>query len=58
MTIEQQQERDHKIGEAIAKTLNLKPLKGYAPTRYETDWGSKTAIGLARTIRSIFEEKK
>lgn len=45
-----------KRGELIALVLGLKPSKAYRnsnPVRYETEWGTKTPLGLFRTIQSI-----
>jgi len=42
-------------GKVIAKMLKLKkPVDGF----YDTTWGSKTAVGLARTIERILESSK
>jgi len=38
-------------GEAIAKALGLRRDPDHAD-RYQTEWGSKTALGLARTLMS------
>jgi hypothetical protein len=38
-------------GEAIAKALRLRRDPDHAD-RYQTEWGSKTALGLARTLMS------
>lgn len=38
-------------GEAIAKALHLRRDPDHAD-RYQTEWGSKTALGLARTLMS------
>ena len=40
-------------GELLADVLNLKPHKKFTPPRYETKWGTKTALGLFRTIERI-----
>ena len=44
-------------GELIADTLQLR--KSHAePGRYCTDWGTKTPLGLYRTVKRIVEEGK
>lgn len=45
-------EAERKFGEQLIEVLHLK-IKG---DRVETDWGSKTPIGLFRTIASQMEE--
>lgn len=44
------------IGLEIAELLNLSIDEDHG--RYITQWGNKSAIGLARTIERIFEESK
>jgi hypothetical protein len=44
------------IGYKIAEWLNLKALKDYNPSRYNTRWGTKTALGLYESITRIIEE--
>ena len=57
-TLTEDQERQ--IGEEIARILQLKEVrhpetgKRYTPARYETTHGSKTALGLARTLAGVF----
>ena len=46
--------RDTAIGEEIARVLQLK--KDRSTGRYNTAWGDKTAMGLARTLRRVFDE--
>jgi hypothetical protein len=46
-------------GEEIARLLQLKPAKGenrrrFSPERYETSHGTKTALGLYRTLCPFF----
>jgi hypothetical protein len=40
-------------GKQIAEILQLKPIKGYNPPRYNTTHGTKTALGLYRTLKHI-----
>ena len=44
----------NQIGLSIAETLNCKRSKEHKD-RWITNWGTKTNIGLARTILSSFE---
>jgi hypothetical protein len=49
------------IGQKIVTLLNLRIAKDdngkrYTPDRYHTDWGTKTARGLARSVASIFDD--
>ena len=44
-----------RFGTLIVNMLALKPAvndegKAYSPHRYDTEWGTKTTIGLARSI--------
>lgn len=49
--------RDEKIGYAIAEMLNIKEVKSESGSlRFNTTYGKKSAIGLARSIKAIFEE--
>ena len=48
-------EIDQKIGLAIATCLSLTEK---SDGRFDTLWGNKTAIGLARTMRRIINETK
>ncbi len=41
-------------GQEIADLLYLKPLTEFTPVRYETTGGTKTAIGLYRTLEQYF----
>jgi len=50
--------RDAKIGEQIIEMLSLHPIQEGGQTRYNTSWGTKSNIGLARSIARIFEETK
>lgn len=55
------EEQHQQIGEEIARVLHLKQARDdmgrrYKPARYETTHGSKTAIGLSRTMASLFEQ--
>lgn len=50
MTSEQKIE----IGKQLAQLLNVKPNK--KDGRYETSWGTKTALGLAECAFRIIEE--
>ena len=50
-------ERDEKIGREIAEMLNLKKIKVESGSlRFYTSFGTKTEVGLARSIKRIFEE--
>lgn len=49
------QHQFEKIGEAIVEELQLKPMKEF-PDRYDLANGSKTKVGLAKTVLRIFEE--
>ena len=50
-------ERDEKIGLEIAQMLNIKKVKSESGSlRFNTIWGAKSEIGLARSIKRIFEE--
>ena len=42
-------------GELLATVLHLRKHKGATDSepRYQTDWGSKTALGLYRTVERI-----
>jgi len=51
LTITQEEER----GKLIARVLGLKPSK-IEQGRYMTEWGTKTAIGLYRTVKRLVEE--
>jgi hypothetical protein len=46
-----------RIGREIALELQLKPMKD-EPDKYDLIGGTKTNIGLARTVLRIFEEEK
>jgi len=57
------EEQEQKIGESLVKRFNLKEaktgnhprsLKSYDPPRYFTDYGTKTALGIARTVAAVF----
>lgn len=54
------EDQERQIGEEIARVLHLKEArhpetrKRYTPARYETTHGSKTALGLARTLAGVF----
>lgn len=52
------EEEETRRGVLIAKTLLLKQIRtGSARGRFNTDSGTKTALGLYRTLKSIFTEK-
>lgn len=41
-------------GELLAEVLHLRPIRiGEETGRYRTTWGSKTALGLFRTVERI-----
>lgn len=42
-------------GELLAAVLNLPKLRS-EPGRYFTSWGSKTPLGLYRTVKRIIED--
>ena len=48
----------HKIlvGHKLAEMLNLKALNQYQPVRYNTEWGTKTALGLYESVNRIIQE--
>ena len=48
------EEEQARRGEAIAKALRLKRDPDY-PDRYTTEWGTKTALGLFRTLQAQLE---
>ncbi len=45
------------IGKKIAEILKLRPSKKH-PTRFQTAWGDKTAIGIYNTIQRLSEDSK
>lgn len=56
------EEQEQAIGEALVEAFGLKEakhgsrprsLKSYDPPRYFTQWGTKTALGVARTAYGI-----
>ncbi len=51
------EEEETKRGELLVSVLALKPIKPAEPgsdcPRYRTEWGSKTALGLFRTLDGI-----
>jgi len=56
-------EKEQRLGLALVKLFNLKEaktgnhprsLKSYDPPRYFTDYGTKTALGVARTVAAVF----
>lgn len=56
-------EAEQKIGEALVGVLNLKQVRDedgehYNPPRYELEGGTKTAIGVYRTLTRVIEEAK
>lgn len=49
---------DHLTGLEIIRALNLRVIRsGDQKGRVETDGGTKTPVGLARTIRAILEKQ-
>jgi hypothetical protein len=42
-------------GEMIAAALKLKRDKDY-PDRYQTEWGTKTALGLFRILKRMIQD--
>ena len=42
-------------GQLLADTLQLRKSQA-EPGRYCTDWGTKTALGLYRTVKRIIEQ--
>jgi hypothetical protein len=42
-------------GELIARILKLKHSREY-PDRYNTEWGTKTALGLFRIMARLVED--
>lgn len=63
-TIELTEAEEAKRGAVLASMLNLKEAKQttahgvlpFDPPRYSTEWGTKTALGLFRTIKRIVED--
>lgn len=48
------EEEERQRGETLAKLLNLKQCRPtFDPPRYETAWGTKTALGLYRTVAAV-----
>jgi hypothetical protein len=47
-------QEDHEMGLLLAEALGLKPKRdtGY----YQTGWGTKTAVGLTRTIKAVIDK--
>jgi hypothetical protein len=46
-------------GELIVQLLNLKPSRRDGEAgRVDTEWGTKTPLGLYRTLKRIIEEGK
>ena len=56
MTLEERFEQENIAGEKIAAILHLRPFRNYAPPRYDTEDGNKTARALVGTIIQILEE--
>jgi hypothetical protein len=52
MTVDQ----ERAVGEEIIALLNLKPVVG-DKWKYKTSGGTKTAVGLCRTIQRVFDTK-
>lgn len=48
--------KDEAKGREIAELFDLKPIKGLSPVQFQTTWGTKTYVGLARTVWRIFQE--
>jgi len=56
-SLSQHEEKISNVGKEIIKFLDLKPIKsGEQKGRYNTAWGSKTELGLARSIMRIISE--
>jgi len=53
--IKMNDELAHRIGEELAKVFHLKRDKQF-PDRYRTEWGTKTAQGVARSALRILLE--
>ena len=51
------EEEERRRGQMLADALKLKKDPDYKD-RYETAWGTKTALGLFRTIKDIIERGK
>jgi hypothetical protein len=56
------EEHEIKSGAEIARILQLKPArddqhKRYKPERYETTHGTKTALGLFRTLEQFYTHR-
>lgn len=48
-------------GQLLADALGLKSVRNqhgahFDPPRYQTNWGTKTALGLFRTVARIVED--
>lgn len=53
------EETAERIGNELVSLLGLRPLvDGNVPRRYYTSWGSKTVVGLARTVHRVFTTEK
>lgn len=55
---EEKEEEERRRGQMIVDILGLRKVKdGSGPTpNYRTAWGTKTALGLYRTVKRIIEE--
>lgn len=52
--IQEDDETAYRYGKEIAKALNLKKIPiNHRGSFYDTEWGLKTEIGLARIIHTI-----
>jgi hypothetical protein len=54
------EENERRTGVRLAEVLGLKPVKakGWTCERYETTYGTKTALGLYRTIAAVMNERE
>lgn len=54
------EEQEIARGRMLAELLRLKPIKGegWSVDRYDTTWGTKTALGLFRTVAAVVNEGK
>lgn len=51
------EQEETRRGEMLALVLQLQKSQA-EPGRYRTDWGTKTPLGIFRTVKRIVEEGK
>jgi hypothetical protein len=52
------EQEEKRRGELMASMLRLRKLPGYSEPRYNTEWGTKTALGLYRVMDRIVKGGK